>query len=344
MRASSCREKTNKCFNFILLIFILALAPVSLNAQVIHNYVFFGMDREKISNINFLSIKNFEGAQLKYTWKELEPQKNKYDFSEITKDLKFLNNHNKKLFLQIQDSTFSINRKFVPSYILNKKEYNGGAVIQYSFNDDESSGIPEGWVAKRWNPKVAERFHKLLVALGEKFNGKVAGINLPETAIGVSENKKFKPNDFTYSKYRDAIIENMKVIKKAFPDSAVIQYVNFMPGEYLPWTDKSYLRSIFNYANKNNIGVGGPDLFPYKKGFMNNTYNFIHNINGNVTVSVAAQDGNYSYIDPKTKKKIKINAMYDFAKSYLKTDYIFWCTEEPYFDKEVVPFIKNLKS
>ena len=63
-------------------------------------------------------------------------------------------------------------------------EYDGGAVLQY--NDE---GKPEGWVAKRWNKKVRERFALLLQALGKEFDGKIEGINLQETAIGVSKNR-----------------------------------------------------------------------------------------------------------------------------------------------------------
>ena len=32
-----------------------------------------------------------------------------------------------------------------------------------------------------------------------------------------------------------------------------------------------------------------------------------------------------------------------FATEYLKADYIFWCTEEPYFSSEAVPFLKGLR-
>jgi len=33
----------------------------------------------------------------------------------------------------------------------------------------------------------------------------------------------------------------------------------------------------------------------------------------------------------------------EFATDYLGADYIFWCTEEPYFSRDVVPYIKSLK-
>ena len=43
------------------------------------------------------------GVQIIYSWRQLEPQKDIYDFSKIEKDLKFLAKEHKKLFIQIQD-------------------------------------------------------------------------------------------------------------------------------------------------------------------------------------------------------------------------------------------------
>src|SRR6266566_8099032 len=67
------------------------------------HYVFFNRDRERISDPAFLGTKAFEGAQLKYTWRELERAKDSYDFSAIQHDLAFLSSKGKKLFIQLQD-------------------------------------------------------------------------------------------------------------------------------------------------------------------------------------------------------------------------------------------------
>src|SRR4051812_30233192 len=100
-------------------------------AQEIHHYIFFGMDREQIADERFLNTKSVEGAQLKYTWKELEPAKNEYDFAAIRHDLEFLNSKGKKLFIQLSDVSFESARKPFPKYLLNDPEFDGGAVQQY---------------------------------------------------------------------------------------------------------------------------------------------------------------------------------------------------------------------
>src|SRR5579862_3129842 len=78
----------------------------SVFAVGIQHFVFFNMERERIHDATFLRTKAFAGAQLKYTWRELEPEPNSYDFRAIRKDLAFLKSKGKKLFIQLQDVTF----------------------------------------------------------------------------------------------------------------------------------------------------------------------------------------------------------------------------------------------
>src|ERR1700733_12066573 len=68
-----------------------------------HHYVFFNRDRERISEASFLDTKALEGAQLKYTWRELDQGKDGYEFGDIRHDLGYLKAKGKKLFIQLQD-------------------------------------------------------------------------------------------------------------------------------------------------------------------------------------------------------------------------------------------------
>jgi hypothetical protein len=73
---------------------------VSVSAKPVHHYVFFGQDREKIKGASsFLETKILEGAQVMYSWRQLEPGKGEYDFSFIRQDLAFLTSKGKKLFV-----------------------------------------------------------------------------------------------------------------------------------------------------------------------------------------------------------------------------------------------------
>src|SRR5215813_12124081 len=110
------------------------LCCISVGAKPLHHYVFFGQDREKIKAASsFLETKALEGAQVAYSWRQLEPQKDKYDFSLIRDDLAFLTSKGKRLFIQFQDVTFSESRINVERYMLEDPQYNGGAEKQYRY-------------------------------------------------------------------------------------------------------------------------------------------------------------------------------------------------------------------
>jgi hypothetical protein len=325
----------------ILLLFTM-MTGAALSGEHSHHYVFFNRDRERISDAAFLGTKEFEGAQLKYTWRELERGKDGYDFSAIEHNLLFLNSKGKKLFIQLQDASFDPNIVNVPLYLVNDPRYNGGADKQYAIKgDDEEHAAPEGWVARRWDPAVQARFHKLLSALGKAFDGKVEGINLAETSVSFGESGRLFPKGFTPAKYRDAVVTNMMALKRAFPKSVTMQYANFMPGEWLPGKDRSYLRSVYRRAKEIKVGVGGPDLLPYKPGQMNHCYPLIRECARKVPTGIAVQHGNYQYTKPKSAQPVTISELAGFATEYLKADYIFWCTQEPLYSQKLIPFLKK---
>jgi hypothetical protein len=311
-------------------------APCPIQENHIKHFVYFARDREAVRNHPLLTISQFSGAQIMYAWDQLEPQKDQYDFSLILEDYKYLNSRGKKLFIQLQDVTFNPQKKAVPNYLLTK-EYDGGAILQV--ND---KGEPEGWVAKRWNVKVQMRFALLLEALGKTLDGKIEGINLQETSIGVSQNQD---PSFSPEVYLKGLKTNMLSLKKAFPSSKTMQYANFMPDEWLPWEDKGYLRSLYKYGEEIGVGLGAPDLMFRKKGQLNHALALMHEGSYSVPLGIAIQDGNYigkTNSDEIIKDRTNIvPQLYAFAKDFLKVNYIFWVNQEPYFKEDVVPCFSN---
>ncbi len=316
-----------------------------VSAKQVRHYIYFGQEREQIKTAtSFLESKALEGAQLTYPWRLLEPEKDKYDFSAIREDLAFLTAKGKKLFVQLQDVTFSEQWINVPRYLLRDSQYHGGADKQYDYQEgDEAHARVAGWVARRWDPTVQERFHKLLFALGQEFDGRIEGINMAETSVEFGESGKLFPKGFTFEVYRDAIITNMKALKRAFPKSVALQYANFMPGEWRPTNDKGYLRAVYQAAQALHVGVGGPDLAPLRPGQLGSSYPLIREVAGTVPVGIAVQDGNYEDVNPKTGKRITVAELLGFATDSLKADYIFWGRQEPYYSKDVIPFFGRAK-
>lgn len=304
----------------------------------IKNFVYFCKNREKIKDPKFLKVEKFDGAQIMYSWKDLEPIKDKYHFDLIEEDLSYLKSRGKTLFIQIQDLTFDPEYYAAPKYLIEESIFDGGMVYQY---DDE--GNPEGWVTKRWNKNVRKRFAKLLTALGRQFDGRIEGINLQETAINVDE--KYDKS-FTAETYRDGIMKNMRSLKKAFSKSTTLQYANFMPGEWLPWDNKEYLESIYTYGERIGVGLGSPDLMPKKKNQLNHAYKFMNQLSLTVPIAIAIQDGNYvgrtnDTSIPNAVWENLVPQLYEFSRDVLKVSYIFWAAQEPFFSTDVVPYFSE---
>ncbi len=298
----------------------------------IHHFVYFSRDRGAIHNHPLLKNARFEGAQIMYSWAQLEPSKGHYDFSIIQEDYDYLAAHGKRLFLQLQDATFDPKYKAVPGYLLTA-EYDGGAILQRT-----DSGDPEGWVAKRWSPAVQARFAQLLTALGAAFDGKIEGINLQESAIGVSQ--EFDPS-FTPVRYVESLKTNMLALKKAFPHSTTMQYANFMPGEWLPWEDKGYLRAVYQYGEQIGVGLGAPDLMIQRKAQLNHALAMMHEYSYHVPLGIAVQDGNYigqtGSNEVVDERENLVPMLHAFAKDFLKLKYMFWVNQKPYFEQDVLP-------
>lgn len=297
----------------------------------IKHFVYFARDRASLRNHSLLEHKRFSGAQIMYAWTQLEPSQGKYDFSAIEEDYLYLKKNGKTLFVQLQDATFDTRYHAVPKYLMNA-EFGGGETAQYT-----DTGKPEGWVAKRWHPKVQQRFAKLLAELGKHFDGKIVGINLQESSIGVTNKTD---ESFTPEKYAQGLQINMLALKKAFPKSVTMQYANFMPGEWLPWEDEGYLKSIYRYGQEIGVGLGAPDLMVKRKGQLNHAIAMMHENSYNVPLGIAVQDGNYigvtgSQKAAKTDGNI-VPLLHAFAKDFMRVDYMFWVNQKPYFERDVL--------
>jgi hypothetical protein len=334
---------------WILLAWVLSFSVQAEPQSVarVHHFVYFGRDRELLPTHPFLNINSFEGAQIAYAWKQLEHGMDGYEFADIDADLQVLKAHGMKLWIQLQDATFMPNNQAVPAYLMKRKEFNGGANPQY--ND---AGKVEGWVARRWDPAVQARFQKLFVALGKRYDGVIAGINLQETAIGIAEDGPSKAPEFTYVGYRDAIKQNMLALKQSFPKSIVMQYVNFMPGESLPESDQGFIKSLFDYGEKIEVAIGAPDLLPKRLFQQANAYKLMKEKKkaGKLTIGIAVQDGNYraetgDTTPPKAGDQWPdvVPELAEYADKTLGATYVFWSIQEPYFTKNVIPHFSKVR-
>lgn len=305
------------------------------------HFVYFGLERSRIADTAFLAIPAIAGAQLKYKWKELEPERDRYDFAVIRRELAFLEGHGKALFIQLQDVTFDRDSVNTPQYLLDDPEFGGGVALQYEFDEDEARPVAGGWVARRWDPAVRERLRRLFEALAREFDGRIAGINLPETSIGFARGA-FDPPGYTYDGYFEGIKDLMSAARNAFRSSDVLIYANFMPGETLPDDDRGYLRGVYEHADRIGAGVGGPDLLPHRWFQRQNSLPLIAARAPGTVAGVAVQWGNLEDVDKSTGRRVTVEELADYAYRELHLDYIFWGTQQPYYSDEIIPFLRRL--
>jgi hypothetical protein len=303
---------------------VAALLAVCAPALAFENYLYTG-NGDLPQQQKILQRPDIAGAQVVYSWKALEPSEGVYDFSAIERDLAATAALKKQLFIQIQDRFFEVKARNIPAYLQTEK-YAGGLVAQVD-NAGEGQPAGYGWVALQWNANLRARYQALLAALAKQFDGRVAGINLPETAIDID--MKRDQTGFTCDAYFDAELANLAAARAAFTQSHVVQYVNFWPCEWE--NDHNYMGRLFEYAAQHRIGLGGPDVIPYRKGQMKNAYPFFHKMKGQLAlVAMAVQEPTLTYKNPKTGKRFTRDELTDFARDYLGTDIIFWSAESPW--------------
>jgi len=344
------RERRGRPATVLWVSFALALAacptprtrPTASPAP--RHFIYFGLDRQRTAEPGFLATAAIAGAQLKYTWRELEPEKDRYALDGIRRDLEFLRRHGKQLFVQLQDVSFEEGIINVPDYLLEDPAFHGGAARQYGFeDDDESRPVAEGWVARRWDPAVRRRFTRLLRAIAAEFDGRIAGLNLPETSIGFGQSGRFWPDGYTPSVYFAGLQDLMRTAVSIFRRSDVILYANFMPGEELPRRDHGYLKGLYAAAASVGYGVGGPDLLPFRWFQQHNSLPLIANRAPTVVAGMAVQWGNLEDIDPATGKPVTVPALADYARDVLHLDYVFWGTQEPFYSRDIIPYLERLR-
>jgi len=304
-----------------------ALAALSGVAAAAPAQNFLFADSDSLTRIEPLIRRpDIVGVQIVYSWRSLESAKDQYDFSRIERDLAFLDTLQRKLFIQIQDRFFEVQHKGVPQYLMQDPIYGGGLVPQVD-NPGENKPVGYGWATQQWNPAVRERYQRLLAALAQKFDGRVFGINLPESAIDIDT--KHDRTGFSCDKYFAAELANIEYAKQVFRKSHVVQYVNFWPCEWD--NDHQYMSRTFEFAQARGIGLGGPDIVPYKKGQMKNSYPFFNQYRGRLSlVAMAVQEPTLTYTNPATHKPFTRAEFVQFAENYLGVNIIFWSTTTPW--------------
>jgi hypothetical protein len=99
------------------------------------------------------------------------------------------------------------------------------------------------------------------------------------------------------------------------------------------------LASVYAAAVNLKVGVGGPDLLPYRKGQQNHSYPLIAAAAGSVPTGIAVQEGNYEDRNPASGARVQVAELLAFATEQLRVEYLFWGTQEPFYSRQVLPLV-----
>lgn len=260
-------------------------------------------------------VNAIRGVQIRYNWKDLEPQKDVYDFSKIDTDIAMFEKINKKLVIFLMTKSF-IDSSPLPQYM---------ETYAYKHSTDKP-----GFNIKLWENEAKIRLEVLIKALGNKYdsNINVEALTFNETSLG---------NSLITSVQLDGYFNNLiYVLEKAhlyFPNTTIVQFVNY---------PKSILLKLTDAMLKSKIAIGGPDIFPKDKGLVSGVYTYYSKFNGVTAIMPSVQGQNYTTQcyncspDPLT-----LQQLYDYGKLNLFATHMFWTRTNAQDFNKVLSFFKS---
>lgn len=294
-----------------------------------------------------IALPHFRGFQKMYGWKALEPARGRYDFSAIRHDLERLAPHGRQLVVQLQYKAFGKDARLAPDY-LEGAEFGGGV---YRANSGS-------WNPVIWNVQVSERLAALFHALAAEFDlhPGLEAVVLPETAPSASLEKSPQPGvqAYTVPAYVAALKEHIQALRRAFPNTAVIQYANFPPGA---------LPDLTAFMKQIGVGMGGPDVYPRPSDLLDpkrGAYRFYADLAGAVPLGAAVQSPDYSVaswkrtaafnrgldrnsvqVTAEEEQPIPVREHLRLARETLHLNYLFWSVNPKHHFANVVVLLQE---
>lgn len=279
-----------------------------------------------------------KGIGMPYYWRDLEPTKGSYDFTQIDADIAVCKALGVQLIIMVVMRTFTndVAHNCAPgdaSGATDNTRYLNQ--LPYSFNYTESGG---GYQISRWNTtgqNVQARYTALITQLENRYgtDPTVEGIATQETA-GNFTATEIANTGYTPTLYYAALTFEVDLIKAAGAKLRHFGYANDMHGT----GGDGFITQYYQYMAASNCSVGGgPDILPDNSGLNPRVYqNYAdvvantHPTDGPLFCSVqntSFQQGTRSLLElfqwssGTTLSSPSLPASYI---KFLRLDYIFW--------------------
>ncbi len=293
-------------------------------------------DWENVEDADYI----FTGIHKTYYWRNLESEEGKYNFKKIENDLAYVKSIGKRLVIVLNDTNWAAQNRTefgAPDYLF-QQNYAGGA-----FRFDKST-----FVTKAYNANISSKMQSLIQAIGEKFDKNLflEAFIVSGTFLGVRDGEKLVNNadDYNVEQYINEIKKRMLTMKKSFPTTNVIQYIDYIDDE----NEDNNLSQVVNFGKKIGVGIGGLDIDVYgnddSDNELNPSYHYYSSVAGLLPLGAEIGWDSYNTINPRTEEKVTPKNIINFGLNDLKLNYFFWDDLIPYFFRDAVPELKKTGS
>jgi hypothetical protein len=284
-----------------------AIAPQKETERKYHPGHYVAIGRHELRsgvNVNAVLGEGVAGIQLRYRWGDLERERDKYDFSQIRRDLDTVAKSGLQLVAMIEDKTF-----------------NGEVPTPRYLHDGYTLRGQRGYTAKRWDPLVVERMGRLVAALGAELDchPNLEGIAFQETAPSLDDSV-LHANGYTPEAYRDALERQLRAATQSLPRSRVFWYMNFLPGQ------QEYIGEVAGRLVGTGLVMGGPDILPDNAPLTRRTYPLYERFSSQLKLFGSMQHDSYRHSRKEAPGADfwSMEELFVFARDKLHVDYIFW--------------------
>jgi len=273
------------------------------------HYLHVGWDapEEQVARM-LAALPAFRGVKRFHPWRDLEPDRDRYDFSKVRRQLAEVERLDTRLALYIEVQAYHDGRNYTPGYIA---------------GDAFGGGTYRSWRGATnpvlWNRAVAERIAALYRALGAEFDAhpRLAVVVTPETSAQVVHG----PHPAHVERYSEArLLDAFRImvdgLRTGFPRTVTLQFVNYPVGIIAPLTAELARRGV---------GLGGPDVFLDDPGLHRGVYPHYRRLAGIVPLGTAVQWDNYRarrFDGPVDEPGIA--ALFAFGRDVLRDNFMFW--------------------
>jgi hypothetical protein len=285
-----------------------------------------GTSYQPKDRLNGLGVK---GVIMRYTWRELEPTQNEYNFTRISTELaQCLSIGNARgarfgLIAFVGVNTFGGTLP-LPAYLA---QY---ATQEFTGTPPVSTGAWNTW---RWNSTIRTRWAALVQAIATQFDSHVCWEGIATSETATKDANADPTSGYTHAGFRQGLIEETNAIANACTFGRHFFYQNFFPTQ----SEDDNLDLVVEAGVANGAMVMcAPDILPGKDALESRVYprytrttplNSIAPFRGRLPFQCSAQNDSHFWntaAEAHIAPYDTMQSIFDYARNTLKCNYVAW--------------------